>query len=112
MCGIVQGPLWIKAGSESMVFLAVQQIDQAWLHTFQGWYTSPFYYHKNGYMLFVLVYADDMIVASSSQDATNALLKDWQHEFALKDLGDLHYFLGIEVKRNQVSQQKYASDVL
>jgi hypothetical protein len=78
--------------------------------------TSLFCYHKGGYTLFVLVYVDDIIVASSSQTATNALLQDLQHEFALKDLGDLHYFLGIEVKRTQeglvMSQQKYASDIL
>jgi histone deacetylase 1/2 len=46
----------------------------------------------------------------------DALLKDLQHDFALKDLGDLHYFLGIEVKRTHdelvMSQQKYASDIL
>jgi hypothetical protein len=41
---------------------------------------------------------DDIIVASSSQEATDALLHYLQRDFALKDLGDLHYFLGIEVK--------------
>jgi histone deacetylase 1/2 len=55
-------------------------------------------------------------VASSSQQATNALLKDLQKEFALKDLGDLHYFLGIEVKKQSggllLSQGRYAIDLL
>jgi histone deacetylase 1/2 len=78
--------------------------------------TSLFHYNKNGYSLFVLVYVDDIIVASSSQKATDKLLKDLQDDFALKDLGDLHYFLGIEVRRTQeglvMSQQKYASDIL
>jgi histone deacetylase 1/2 len=78
--------------------------------------TSLFCYHKGGHTLFVLVYVDDIIVASSSQTATTALLQDLQHEFALKDLGDLHYFLGIEVKKTQdgivMSQQKYASNIL
>jgi histone deacetylase 1/2 len=64
----------------------------------------------------VLVYVDDIIVASSSQKATDALLQDLQNDFALKDLGDLHYFLGIEVKRSGdglvLSQQRYASDIL
>lgn len=45
--------------------------------------------------MFVLVYVDDIIVASSSRMTTDALLKDLQGEFALKDLGDMHYFLGI-----------------
>jgi histone deacetylase 1/2 len=44
------------------------------------------------------------------------LLKDLQKEFALKDLGDLHYFLGIEVKRGTdglvLSQGRYAADIL
>jgi histone deacetylase 1/2 len=66
--------------------------------------------------MFVLVYVDDIIVASSSILATTALLKDLQAEFALKDLGDLHYFLGIEVKKLGdgllFSQERYAMDVL
>jgi histone deacetylase 1/2 len=78
--------------------------------------TSLFYYNKGGYRLFVLVYVDDIIVASCSQAATDALLKDLQSEFALKDLGNLHYFLGVEVKQTQeglvMSQRKYASEIL
>ena len=59
---------------------------------------------------------DDIIVASSSQAATDVLLRDLQAEFALKDLGDLHYFLGIEVKRLEdgliLSQERYATEIL
>jgi histone deacetylase 1/2 len=59
---------------------------------------------------------DDIIVVSSSQEATDALLRDLQHDFALKDLGDLHYCLGIEVKRRQgglvLTQEWYAADIL
>src|SRR6185436_10674313 len=51
-----------------------------------------------------------------TDQATSALLKDLQKDFALKDLGDLHYFLGIEVKkvRNGIvlTQHKYANDLL
>ena len=61
--------------------------------------TSLFFYNKGNITIFVLVYVDDIIVASSSSDATTCLLKDLKLEFALKDLGDLHYFLGIEVKQ-------------
>jgi hypothetical protein len=39
-----------------------------------------------------------------------------QNDFALKDLGDLHYFLGIEVKRGSESmlltQERYATEIL
>jgi histone deacetylase 1/2 len=49
--------------------------------------------------MYVLIYVDDIIVASSMPSATPALLNDLNKEFALKDLGDLHYFLGIEVNK-------------
>lgn len=63
--------------------------------------------------MFILVYVDDIIVASSTEKATAALLQDLRKEFALKDLGDLHYFLGIEVSKVRdgivLSQGKYAN---
>jgi histone deacetylase 1/2 len=66
--------------------------------------------------MFELVYADDIIVASSSQEATVALLKDLEKDFALKDLGDLHYFLGIEVTRTKnsllLNQERHATEIL
>lgn len=78
--------------------------------------SSLFYYNKSKITMFILVYVDDIIVASSSQEATSAPLKDLEREFALKDLGDLHYFLGIEVKRSSkgllLSQAKYAEDII
>lgn len=46
----------------------------------------------------------------------NALFRDLENEFALKDLGDLHYFLGIEVKKCAgglvLTQERYATDVV
>jgi histone deacetylase 1/2 len=78
--------------------------------------TSLFFYNKGNISIYVLVYVDDIIVASSTPSATSALLSDLNKEFALKDLGDLHYFLGIEVNKVSdgliLTQEKYASDVL
>nr|AAP53968.1 retrotransposon protein, putative, Ty1-copia subclass [Oryza sativa Japonica Group] len=78
--------------------------------------TSLFFYNKGGCTIFILVYVDDIIVASSSAEVVAALLKDLEKDFALKDLGDLHYFLGIEVKKVSqglvLSQAWYASDIL
>jgi histone deacetylase 1/2 len=78
--------------------------------------TSLFIYSKSSIIIFVLVYVDDIIVTSSSNKAITSLLQDLSSTFALKDLGDLHYFLGIEVKRfNQgivLTQEKYALDLL
>jgi hypothetical protein len=66
--------------------------------------------------MFILVYVNDIIVASSSQDATMCLLRNLEKDFALKDLGDLHYFLGIKVTKVKdgilLTQQKYATELL
>ena len=78
--------------------------------------TSLFFFRRGKIVMFMLVYVDDIIVASSSQDATVALLADLRRDFALKDLGDLHYFLGIEVKKVKdgilLTQEKYFMDIL
>jgi histone deacetylase 1/2 len=64
----------------------------------------------------MLIYVDDIIVTSSSTEAIPALLKDLRTDFALKDLGELNYFLGIEVKPIQggilLKQEKYTGDIL
>lgn len=55
-------------------------------------------------------------MASSSQEPVDALLRDLERDFAIKDLGDLHYFLGIQVQRKKgellMTQERYASDIL
>jgi hypothetical protein len=64
----------------------------------------------------LLVYVDDIIITSSSLAAIEALLADLRSDFALKDLGSLNYFLGIEVKKMfdgiLLTQEKYATDLL
>jgi histone deacetylase 1/2 len=78
--------------------------------------TSLFLFKRPGITIFVLIYVDDIIIASSSDEAISALLKKLSDDFALKDLGDLHFFLGIEVRKHQhglvLTEEKYASDLL
>jgi histone deacetylase 1/2 len=78
--------------------------------------TSLFLYDKSGIIIFVLIYVDDIIVTSSSDCAVSALLKNLNVHFAIKDLGPLHFFLGIEVKRTSdgllLTQEKYANDIM
>jgi hypothetical protein len=66
--------------------------------------------------MYMLIYEDDIIVAYSSAEAVTTLLKDLKDSFSLKDLDELLYFLGIEVKRSHnglvLSQEKYAHDLL
>jgi hypothetical protein len=78
--------------------------------------TSLFYFKRGDVIMFALIYVDDIIVVSSKQEAVSALLLDLKQEFALKDLGGLHYFLGIEVNKCEngiiLTQEKYVMDLL
>jgi histone deacetylase 1/2 len=64
----------------------------------------------------MIIYMDDIVVASSSEKVVDAIFHDLGIDFALKDLGELHYFLGIEVNKVRdgiiMSQEKYANDLL
>jgi hypothetical protein len=77
---------------------------------------SLFQYHKGSITVFLIVYVDDIIIASSSSSAVDALLRNLKYDFTLKDLGPLSYFLGIEVKQAAdgicLSQVKYTMDLL
>jgi hypothetical protein len=77
---------------------------------------SLFIYEKKPVTIYLFVYVDDIIVTCSSPTAIDALLSNLKNDFALKNLGNLHHFLGIEVKHVSdgiiLSQEKYAADLL
>jgi hypothetical protein len=50
---------------------------------------------------YMLIYVDDIIIVSSSSLATNNLIQELMKDFAVKDLGPLEFFLGIEVKQEK-----------
>jgi hypothetical protein len=78
--------------------------------------TSLFMYRHAKVQMYLLIYVDDIIVASSTSAAVEALLNDLRSEFALNDLGPLNYFLRIEVKPSSdgivLTQEKYTKDIL
>ena len=47
--------------------------------------------------MYLLLYVNDIILTASSPDLLQRLTARLRDEFALKDLGPLNYFLGIEV---------------
>ena len=60
---------------------------------------SLFVYHQGVDTAYLLLYIDDIILTASAPDLLQRLTARLHDEFALKGLGPLHYFLGIEVVR-------------
>ncbi|CAL8990138.1 unnamed protein product, partial [Prunus brigantina] len=64
----------------------------------------------------LIVYVDDIVVTGNDTGEQLKLQKYLSQEFEMKDLGDLKYFLGIEVARSAngifLSQRKYVLDLL
>src|ERR1044072_6967082 len=54
--------------------------------------------HKDGHHIFLLIYVDDIIITGDSLSQIQQLIAQLNSVFALKDLGSLDYFLGIQVK--------------
>nr|XP_020195890.1 uncharacterized mitochondrial protein AtMg00810-like [Aegilops tauschii subsp. strangulata] len=67
--------------------------------------------------MYLLVYVDDIVLVCSSPTAADALVTALGRDFAVKDLGQLHFFLGIEVAHQSrgslaLTQKKYSLNLL
>ena len=64
----------------------------------------------------ILVYVDDIVIASPDKTTINSAKIMLQQYFKLKDLGDLKFFLGLELSRSQVGifmcQRHYTMSIL
>uniref|UniRef100_A0A1S3XAK2 Uncharacterized mitochondrial protein AtMg00810-like n=1 Tax=Nicotiana tabacum TaxID=4097 RepID=A0A1S3XAK2_TOBAC len=62
------------------------------------------------------VYVDDIIVTGSNPITVNDIIDFLASRFSIKDLGNLHYFLGVEVIRSSdeiiLSQANYVNEIL
>ncbi|KAG7546386.1 Integrase catalytic core [Arabidopsis suecica] len=66
--------------------------------------------------LAILVYVDDIVIASTTEGAATQLTDALKASFKLRDLGPLKYFLGLEIARTSegisICQRKYALELL
>ena len=67
------------------------------IYFFQGWHFL-FILHQNTDIIFLLVYVDDIILTGSNAALIQQVIHSLEHEFSIRDLGALHYFLGIELQ--------------
>lgn len=64
----------------------------------------------------LLIYVNDILITGNDLTAISALKKFLHSHFRIKDLGNLKYFLGIEISRSKkgisISQRKYTLEIL
>ncbi|CAN1187706.1 Retrovirus-related Pol polyprotein from transposon RE1, partial [Linum perenne] len=105
----------------------LKQAPRAWYNKLKGYLvehkfmqcrsdTSLFVHHSSQATVYILVYVDDLIVTGNNSDFITYFIKQLDQVFALKDLGRLHHFLGLDITTSkdslQLSQQHYIKDIL
>lgn len=87
----------------------LKQAPQAWFDHLSHYLVSPcfvcciydpslFILKQDSNIAFMSVYVDDIILTDTNPSFLTKLIASLSTEFTLKDLGDLHFFLGVEVQ--------------
>ncbi|XP_017187807.1 uncharacterized mitochondrial protein AtMg00810-like [Malus domestica] len=90
-------------------------VDSVYSSSPQG-HASLFVKHTDSGVVILLLYVDDIIVTRSTPTIIQEVICALATEFDIKDLGPLHYFLGIQItqaaERLFLSQHRYINDLL
>ena len=105
----------------------LKQAPRAWFHKLNSFLlqlgfqcsrvdASLFYFHSVYDIIILLIYVDDILITSSNPPHVHHIISQLSSHFALQDLGDISYFLGIEVTRLphvlHLNQQRYIHQLL
>ena len=78
--------------------------------------SSLFVFHDGSILAYCLVYVDDLILIGNNSTFVASIIDQLGQKFSLKDLGPLHFFLGVEVIPTKeglfLTQHKYIRDML
>jgi hypothetical protein len=110
-----------------MSLYGLKQALRAWYHCFASYLvslgfmeaksdTSLFVYHHDDNTAYLMLYVDDIMLTASSPELLQRITTALQQQFAMKDLGPLHDFLGDSVQQRSddlfLHQRQYARDIL
>ena len=75
-----------------------------------------FYRKQGSSTVFIAVYVDDILLTANDAEEIDQLKNYLHNQFKIKDLGKLHYFLGLEILYTEagmlISQRKFVLDLL
>jgi len=79
--------------------------------------TKPFSLKKSDFVvILVQIYVDDIIFGSSSDKLCEEFVKAMQEEFEMLMMGELSFFLGLQIKQSKedifLCQSKCCNDIL
>ncbi len=60
---------------------------------------------------FIVVYINDLILMCNNKDKLLQGKEEFSRKFEMKDLGDLHFFLGMEVERDRAQRLLYINQI-
>jgi hypothetical protein len=112
---VEEGLVWSQTGPQSMVFQTGQILTTTRVQ--KGNADNNLYIKVNqDSILLIEVYVDDIIFGSDDDRMSHKFAKDMQNEFKMSLLGELSFFLGLQIcQRNQgifISQTKYIREML
>ncbi|KAA3475180.1 Retrovirus-related Pol polyprotein from transposon TNT 1-94 [Gossypium australe] len=106
----------------------LRQAPRAWLHTLKQFLVSKLGFHaskadpplfiqvSSDSQLLLMAYVDDIVITGSSSKDIDSVVLQLHDRFTLKDMGQLNYFLGIEVQSTPqglfLNQRKYVQEIL
>ena len=107
----------------------LNQLMRAWYHHINSFFIKEGCYRSQTdyslsvkqigvYLLVAIFYVDDLIILASNVIHLKWLKSELEKEFEISDLGELHYYLGVEFERNReartitMNQMNYIEEVL